>query len=151
MACILLCSLVTELWASSRQDHMNLDNIFGIHAQAAQLRSYRAEVLANNIANAETPNFKARDIDFKDILKNIDNSGPSGLSISNKGHINISGVNALQSELLYRRPTQPSLDGNTVDMDIEKAEFSSNAMAYQVSMTFLSGRIKGMLTAIRGE
>lgn len=130
---------------------MNLDNIFGIHAQAAQLRAYRAEVLANNIANAETPNYKARDIDFKDILKNIGGMDTVRSVPRHDAHINLSNSNTLKNDLLYRTPSQASLDGNTVDMDIEKSEFSSNAMAYQVSMTFLSSRIKNILTAIRGE
>ena len=130
---------------------MNLDNIFGIHEKAAQLRSYRGEVLANNIANADTPNYKARDIDFKSILKQADLAPSVDLGASNKMHMKLSGQRKLENDLLYRVPAQPSLDGNTVDMDKEKAEFSNNAMAYQVSMTFISGKVKGIMSAIRGE
>ena len=120
---------------------MNLDNIFGIHEKAAQLRSYRGEVLAN----------KARDIDFKSILKQADLAPSVDLGASNKMHMKLSGQRKLENDLLYRVPAQPSLDGNTVDMDKEKAEFSNNAMAYQVSMTFISGKVKGIMSAIRGE
>ena len=130
---------------------MNLDSLFGVHAQAAQLRSYRGEVLANNIANAETPDYKSRDVDFKSILKQVDGSGPVALDATNKSHVNLSSQSVLENELLYRVPSQPSLDGNTVDMDMEKAEFSKNSVSYQVSMSFLSGKIKGIMTAIRGE
>jgi len=129
---------------------MNLDKVFGIHAQAAQLRSYRGEVLANNIANAETPGYKARDIDFNSLLKAAETKN-HGQVPGNSAHIKQSSSEKLANELLYRVPSQPSLDGNTVDMDMEKAEFSKNAMAYQVSMTFLGGKIKGIMSAIRGE
>jgi flagellar basal-body rod protein FlgB len=130
---------------------MNLDKLFGVHAQAAQLRSFRGEVLANNIANSETPNYKARDIDFKSVLKQASGVDQVSLGVSNKNHIGMSTNETLSNDLLYRMPSQPSLDGNTVDMDIEKAEFSNNAMSYQVSMTFLGGKVKGIMSAIRGE
>jgi len=131
---------------------MNLDKVFGIHAQAAQLRSYRGEILANNIANADTPGYKARDLDFNNLLKQINstsqvttgqNSGPSQPTYPSRYE--------LGNELYFRHQTQASLDGNSVDMDTEKAEFSKNAMAYQASMSFLGGKVKGLMAAIRGE
>jgi len=131
---------------------MNLDKVFGIHAQAAQLRSYRGEVLANNIANAETPGYKARDIDFNALLRQINvASKQPDVNMTGRSQNVLPAKTQFNNELLYRIPTQPSLDSNTVDVDREKAEFSKNAMAYQVSMSFLSGKIKGLLSAIRGE
>lgn len=130
---------------------MNLDKIFGIHAQAAQLRSYRGEILAQNIANAETPGYKARDINFDSVLKNISEAGNQGATqFANQGD-GFPSKTQLRNELLYRVPMQPSLDGNTVDLDTEKAEFSRNALGYQASMNFLNGEIRGILTAIKGE
>ena len=129
---------------------MNLDKIFGIHAQAAQLRSYRGELIAQNIANAETPGYKARDIDFSSLLKKINETDVNSGINAKQGMAYPSSVQ-LSNELRYRIPTQPSLDNNTVDMDIEKAEFSRNAIGYQTSMNFLNGEIKGILTALKGE
>jgi flagellar basal-body rod protein FlgB len=130
---------------------MNLDKVFGIHAQAAQLRSYRGEVLAQNIANAETPGYKARDIDFGSTLQKI-NEAYTGDNEARSSNGNAFPEKAqLKNELLYRIPMQPALDGNTVDMDIEKSEFSKNAVGYQISMSFLNGTIKGILTALKGE
>lgn len=129
---------------------MNLDKIFGIHAQAAQLRSYRGELIAQNIANAETPGYKARDINFDSLLKSISETNTNNGVNGKQGDIFPSRAQ-LSNELLYRIPTQPSLDGNTVDMDTEKAEFSRNAIGYQASMNFLNGEIKGILTALKGE
>jgi flagellar basal-body rod protein FlgB len=130
---------------------MNLDKIFGIHAQAAQLRSYRGEILAQNIANAETPGYRARDIDFGSLLKKMSESGVDNGTGSTTQATAFPSKGQLSSELLYRIPMQPSLDGNTVDMDIEKSEFSRNAIGYQASMNFLNGEIKGILTALKGE
>jgi len=130
---------------------MNLDKIFGIHAQAAQLRSYRGEILAQNIANAETPGYKARDIDFGSLLKKINEAGSANMAASGKQGEVFPSRTQLNNEMLYRMPMQPSLDGNTVDMDIEKAEFSRNAIGYQASMNFLNDEIKGILTALKGE
>jgi len=130
---------------------MNLDKIFGIHAQAAQLRSYRGEVLAKNIANAETPGYKSRDIDFDNTLKKI-NENYTQNNMDRNSNVNaFPSKTQLRNDLLYRVPMQPSLDNNTVDMDVEKTEFSKNAVGYQISMNFLSGTIKGILTALRGE
>lgn len=130
---------------------MNLDKIFGIHAQAAQLRSYRGEVLAKNIANAETPGYKARDIDFNSTLKKINETYTQGKVARSSNTDAFPSKMQLRSDLLYRVPMQPSLDNNTVDMDIEKTEFSKNAVGYQISMSFLNGTIKGILTALKGE
>ncbi len=129
---------------------MNLDNIFGIHAKAMQLRSYRAEVLATNIANAETPNYLARDFDFKQVLQSVADER-SALKVTRPGHIQAGDAELMGEDLMYRVPEQPSIDGNTVDLQIERAEFTRNAMQYQASVRFLNGKISGLLRAIKGE
>ncbi len=118
------------------------------HAASLGLRSKRNEILASNIANAATPHFKARDINFEEELLKQEKMGP--LLTSNSRHY------ALQSkttgaETLYRQPVSPSLDGNTVEMAVEQLEFSENVVRYQTSLTFLNNRISGLLSAIKGE
>lgn len=125
-------------------------DIFGIHDDALMLRARRAEVLAGNIANADTPDFKARDIDFKSILKNIDQASQA-LHNTEEQHL-ASGLQSLDGvELQYRSPLQSSLDNNTVDLQAERSAFLENSMQYQASLRFVNGRISGLLTAIRGE
>lgn len=120
---------------------------FGIHADALTIRSMRSTVLAANIANADTPNYKARDLDFKSLLS----SGAKGqLNTSDRQHIQ-SAFGAEGGDLLYRIPTNPSLDGNTVEIDTEQGLYADNAMRYQATLTFLNSRIKGIKTALRGE
>lgn len=129
---------------------MKLDDAFGIHEEAVRIRARRSEVLASNLANADTPGYKARDFDFQAMLrKEIQN--PVRLAATNKGHIrNDSGLVA-STQMAYRIPQQASLDGNTVETDREQTEFSANVMRYQASLRFLDGRIKGLLTAIKGH
>ena len=127
-----------------------MDNLFGIHATALKLRAARAEILAANIANADTPNFKARDIDFKHALKLAANN-IGEMRTTNARHINSAGQSKSGAEILYRIPTQPSLDGNTVDLQTERSAFLENSMMYQASLRFLNGKISGLMTAIRGE
>lgn len=127
-----------------------MDNLFGIHATALKLRANRAELLAANIANADTPNYKARDIDFKNALK-MAGSNSSDMRTTNVRHITTAGTSKMGSEIMYRIPTQPSLDGNTVDLHTERSAFMENSMMYQASLRFLNGRISGLMTAIRGE
>lgn len=130
---------------------MKLDQAFGIHEQALKLRSYRSELLAGNLANADTPGYKARDFDFAQVLRG--ELQPSAhLNTTNARHIGAGGPDiARQVTLGYRVPQQPSVDGNTVDADVEQMAFTRNAMEYQASLSFLGGRIKGLLSAIRGE
>lgn len=134
---------------------INIDSAIGIHADALALRSQRAEVLANNLANADTPHYKARDFDFKYALAQAQGQSPINsvrLVSTQPGHIAANaGAGRIDAELQYRIPSQPSLDGNTVDTQIEQAEFVQNAIQYQTSLTFLSGKIRGLLTAIRGD
>ncbi len=129
-----------------------MDNLFGIHATALKLRANRAELLAGNIANADTPNYKARDIDFRHVLKQAGKSSNSSeIVTTNARHINSAGTSKMGAEIMYRIPNQPSLDGNTVDLQTERSAFMENSIMYQASLRFLNGRISGLMTAIRGE
>ena len=127
----------------------DIDTAFGIHAQALQLRARRAEVLAGNLANADTPNYKSRDIDFRSALATAQDSALR-MTTTSSAHMPAAATSQ-EPELLYRVPFQASLDGNTVDTQIEYAEFARNAAQYQASLTFLNGRIKTLMTAIRGD
>ncbi len=129
---------------------MKLDNIFGIHEQALKLRTRRAEVLAANIANADTPGFKARDFNFQAMLQR-ETLGQDRMQVTRPRHIQPDSGLVSASELYYRIPTQPSLDGNTVDSQLEHTAFAANSLEYQASLRFLSGSIKKLMTAIKGQ
>ena len=129
---------------------ISFDSALGIHQKALAFRSQRAEILASNIANADTPGYKARDIDFKTTMANLNSRSSGELTRTNSKHIQISAAEN-NTEVLYRTPNQSSLDGNTVDGLLEKSEFAENALRYQASLTFLSGKFKGMKAAIKGE
>ena len=133
-----------------------MTDLFGIHEHALLIRSQRAKLLAANLANADTPNFKARDIDWRAALKeaaeNRRQSPPLHLSRTNPRHIDAKGEPALDDGLVkYRMPTQPALDGNTVETHIEKAQFMENAIQYQTTLEFLNSKIKGIRKALKGE
>jgi flagellar basal-body rod protein FlgB len=129
---------------------ISFDSALGSHEAALKIRARRSELLASNLANADTPNYKARDIDFKAALQQSLDS-PLPLETSNPSHIQLAGLDQPGGPLLYRVPSQPSLDGNTVDEQVEQAAFAENALRYQASLRFLSGRFQGLLTAIKGE
>ena len=118
------------------------------HAQALKLRSRRNEVLASNIANAATPNFKARDLDFDVEIRRHIGAGP--LRTTDDQHLPTM-VNPVRDRMLFRDPINPSMDGNTVEMAVEQMEFSENVMRYQTTLSFLNKRISGLMSAIRGE
>ena len=125
-------------------------NIFGVYGEALKLRGQRASVLATNLANAETPGYKARDFDFNQVLaKRVGNE--AGLTTTSRSHITATSQPLGALVMRYRMMSQPSLDGNTVDIQKERAEFMQNSMRYQASLRFLNGRIRGLMTAIRGE
>lgn len=130
---------------------MKLNDEFGIYEKSVKLRARRSEVLANNLANADTPGFKARDLDFRHILQ--EQAGrQTALKATNKAHFRTSSPNATaMGNLQYRIPHQPSVDGNTVEPELEQARFSENAMRYQASLRFLDGRIQTLKTAIKGQ
>lgn len=129
---------------------MNLDNAFGIHAKAMSLRTHRAEVLATNIANAETPNYLAKDFDFNAVLESA-TAGRSEMTATKSNHIQAGDTELMGQDLMYRLPEQPSIDGNTVELQTERAEFTRNAMQYQASVRFLNGKVSGLISAIKGE
>jgi flagellar basal-body rod protein FlgB len=131
---------------------INFDKAFGIHEQALDVQSRRSALLANNIANADTPGYKARDIDFRQALQNALHSQSSpGLQQSDARHFS-GNSRYLSTEQQYRVPMQPDTgDGNTVDANVEQAAFAQNAIQYQTSLTFMNGKIRALLTAIRGE
>ncbi len=119
-----------------------------LHSTALSLRSKRNKVLASNIANAATPHFKARDIDFDAEMRKVQRDGP--LRTTNEKHFPVLAKGS-GKEMLYRQPLSASRDGNTVEMNVEQMEFSENVIRYQTSLTFLNNRINGLLSAIRGE
>ncbi|NQZ53529.1 MAG: flagellar basal body rod protein FlgB [Piscirickettsiaceae bacterium] len=131
---------------------INFDSALGIHADALRIRSQRAELLASNLANADTPNFKARDIDFKSAMK-IAASGQdlASMKTTHAKHFSTSGGQYSSPAVQYRTSIQDSLDGNTVDEQIEQSQFMQNAVQYQASLNFLGGKFKSLLTAIRGD
>ncbi|MBI2382562.1 MAG: flagellar basal body rod protein FlgB [Gammaproteobacteria bacterium] len=131
----------------------NLDPLFGIHADALKLRSQRMEVLASNLANADTPNFKARELDFKSALEQAASSAGFNLSTArtNPTHVAVAATAGGAPGLVYRIPLQPSTDGNTVEVPQEQAAFAENALQYQASLSFIERRLEGLLLAIRGE
>jgi len=126
------------------------DNIFGIHEQALLLHGQRVGVLANNIANADTPNYKARDIDFAAVLGSSGEQMPLAVSVTHAAHITPMEGELPAGELKYRNPYQASLDGNTVEMPVEQAAFSENNVRYQASLQFINGRIAELQLAITG-
>lgn len=122
---------------------------------ALKLRAYRHEVLGSNLTNADTPGYKARDIDFSTALKHElmqqNHADTMPMTTTSHGHYQFNSSIQNQPTLLYRVPNQPSMDGNTVDPDVELSEFTKNALMTQASITFLTGTIKSRLSAISGQ
>lgn len=134
---------------------ISFDKALGIHEQALNFRAQRAEVLANNLANADTPNYKARDLDFSSVLAaqaDKTRNGTFGLERTNALHIDADGLSTAEdASLQYRVPTQPSLDQNSVDAQIEQANYAKNSVDFQASFTLLNNKFRGLVTAIKGE
>ena len=112
------------------------------------LRAKRNEILASNIANAATPNFKARDIDFDTEIKKYQKNGP--IQVTHGEHLSVKRPVA-PGKVLFRENVNPSLDGNTVELAIEQLQFAENSMRYQSTLSFLSGKINTLMSAIKGE
>lgn len=129
-----------------------IDDVLRFNQTALTLRATRQELIASNIANADTPNYKAKDIDFAKALQGaLAGSSPTmPLAATASGHLNGSGRAVLGAPVMYRTAIQPSADGNTVDMDVERAQFADNALRYEASVKFISDDIKKILTAIQG-
>jgi flagellar basal-body rod protein FlgB len=134
---------------------VNLDAYLGVHQDALRLYGRRTAVLANNLANADTPGFKAQDLDFKSLL-GAGAAGAGGalpLTTTHAVHVSTTAATApgTGSGLKYRVPLAPSLDGNTVDPQLEQAAFADNTVRYQAALTFLSDKFKSLMTAITGQ
>ncbi|MGY9059325.1 MAG: flagellar basal body rod protein FlgB [Candidatus Puniceispirillales bacterium] len=118
------------------------------YGSALQLRGKRNSILASNIANAATPNYKARDISFEDEINKISRNGP--VSTTHNNHI-VNNSNKSINDPSYRQPLVASLDGNTVESAVEQMQFAENTMRYSTTVNFLNGKINKILSAIRGE
>ena len=136
-----------------------LDQALAFHEAALKLGAQRQQVLASNIANADTPNYKARDFDFAQALQGaVGRGNPSaavpapGLARTAAGHQGGAAASLVAGapSLLYRTGVQGGVDGNTVDMEVERNQFTNNALRYEASITMISGQIKNLLTAIQG-
>jgi flagellar basal-body rod protein FlgB len=135
---------------------INFEKALGSAERALVYRSQRAEVLSNNIANADTPNFKARDLEFSDVLASQTKRGlaaPLSFKITNLKHIaaNELAGDAHGGALLYRTPDQPSIDQNTVDQQVEVAKYAENEIRFETAFTRLNGAFKGLIKALRGD
>lgn len=128
---------------------LNLDSYFGIHAKAIIGRDQRSSQLANNLANANTPKYKAQDVDFNDFLSTQMAGSTQKMTVTSPDHITSTGD--FSANLKYRVTAQTSLDGNTVDKDLETMEYSRNSLNYQASLNFLNNKIKTMMLALKGE
>jgi flagellar basal-body rod protein FlgB len=134
---------------------LSIDSYLGVQQDALSVQSKRMEVLAKNLANSDTPNYKAQDIDFRAALAQAGSPGATlPLTTTTSGQINnnpATGDVDLSSALKYRVPLAPSLDGNTVDTQMEQAAFAENTVRYQATLTFLNGSLKDLMTAITGQ
>ena len=132
-----------------------LDEVFSFHENALRLRAQRQQLLASNIANADTPHYKAKDIDFGKAMQSALAQGRNAtqtagaLLQTNTGHMS-GELSAQLPNTFLRKPTQNNMDGNTVDMDVERNEFVQNAMHYEADVSFAQSEIKGLLSVIQG-
>jgi|JYMV01.1.fsa_nt_gi flagellar basal-body rod protein FlgB len=127
---------------------MNIEySLLGDHGNLLRLRSMRAEIIAGNIANANTPNYKARDFDVRSVLQSKDEN--HNLVKTNSKHISISSNSKMAIDFLYRNPNQQSLDGNTVEVDSEIRELTENNIRYQYSIKSISDKIKQIKDILR--
>jgi len=137
---------------------LDINAQFDLHTRALGLANQRLELLANNVANADTPNYKARDIDFRVAMQSAGQNGArSGnldgelpMAATRTNHLQVGGASANNTTPLYRVPEQPSLDGNTVDSQKENAAIAETSVRYQATLTFLNSRIRGLRDALTG-
>ncbi len=130
-----------------------IDDALRVNQTALSLRAARQELIASNIANVDTPGFKARDIDFASALKGaLSRTEPQlAMAVTANQHLaGGDGKTVMGAPVQYRTVLQPSADGNTVDMDVERAQFADNALRYEASVNFASATIKSMLSVIQG-
>lgn len=143
-----------------------IDDFLAVHADSLRLRSQRTKILASNIANADTPNYKAKDLAFAEVLKDAgatagatqrrlslagSQGNSSGLSTTDSRHIVGRFSSGSSAAVMYRLPQEASLDGNTVDKDLEQARFAENTIRYQASLEFINSRISGLIRTLRSE
>jgi|TARA_B110000259_G_C13698479_1_gene275316 flagellar basal-body rod protein FlgB len=126
----------------------SIKNQLSFYGSSLQLRGERNNILASNIANAATPNYKARDISFEDEINKASNNG--SMKSTHDNHIAYNSGNSF-NEASYREPLVIALDGNTVELAVEQMQFSENTMRYQTTVNFLNGKIQKIMSAIRGE
>ena len=124
-----------------------LENPFGIHEKALAVRNQRMELISANIANADTPLFRAKDIDFKKVLAN---ANPSPMASTNSRHFDTGEIENMNG-IVYRTPYNSSVDGNTVEINTEQAKYGEAATQYQATLQFLESRISGIRKSLRGE
>lgn len=127
-----------------------MDKIFGLAEQALSVTEQRATMLSGNIVNSNTPGYKAKDIDFDEVMKNV-SGGAGSLTVTNQNHIPTMNVETGNLPYKYRIPMQTSLDGNTVDSEIERKNFMQNAMKYQVSLSFIQNKTDQIMKAMKGD
>lgn len=130
---------------------INFNAALGVHEQALLVRERRAGVLAANLANADTPHYQARDLDFQALIRQAAGEQDGTRLRATQGRHIGAGAAGSGADLLYRTPMQPTLDGNTVDTDIEMAQFARNSLDFQASLTFLQSKFRGLRAAIKGE
>lgn len=133
---------------------ISFSKALGIHEQALGFRAQRAEVLANNIANADTPHFKARDLDFANVLASQAQQregGNTSMERTHWQHFDADGVEMADPALRFRNPHHVAIDQNTVDLQVEQSHYTENAVQFQTSFTLLNSKFKGLMTALRGE
>lgn len=129
---------------------ISFDKAFGVHQHALRVQGQRVKLISENLANADTPNYKARDIDFRQALRQAE-SAATGLRTTRAEHIPAAGGGLDRAAVLYRVPASPSLDGNTVESQREQAKFAEATVQYQTALNFLGSRIQGLIGAIKGE
>ncbi len=129
---------------------LSLDSYLGSLPQALQLRAKRTELLASNLANVDTPNFKARDIDFRAAMDKAHHNQLQ-LKATQSGHIQDPAASTGGVPVQFRVPNQPALDGNTVNAETEKSQFSENAVQYQATLHFLSSKFSSLKATLKGE
>lgn len=135
---------------------ISFSQIVGVHEQALALRDRRNQVLATNIANADTPGYQARDIDFRAAMAKAAAGTSAQENLNTTSPLHLAGQSAASGglaggDLQYRVPNQPSLDGNTVESQVEQAQFADNALRYQATLTFLGGEFSSLKLAINGS
>jgi flagellar basal-body rod protein FlgB len=136
-----------------------LDEALSFHQTALRVRGQRQELIAANIANADTPNYKARDIDFKAAMQSAmaNNSNKGSFDVAKTSGQHLDGMpskgapNGAAGEPMFRPIIQGSVDGNTVDMDVERNQFADNGIRYEASLTLINAQLKQMLAAIQGQ